>query len=113
MERKRKTAKTAKIAKIRLLAYQETERKKGRVAPASKLIAVALILSCASSCSGVVTFASTEGLEAQGRARTGLVEQAMSGQDAETAYWQNEKMRTGRKSWIERMIIGGDKNATR
>lgn len=75
----------------------------------SKKIAKAMCLAglfSMVSCSGVVTFASTEGIEAQNRGRIGLVENGKASPNTKTAYWENENMIANKKSWIENIFKG-------
>jgi len=63
-------------------------------------------LVCLTSCSGVVTFASTEGIEAQNRGRIGLVENGKASPNTKTAYWENENMIANRPSFLQKLFLG-------
>lgn len=115
---KKKT--TREIARIRLFHSLEREvpkkkeaKPKARVIPGKgkrlSVIALATLAVLTQSCSGVITIASTEGLEAQGRAYAGMIEQGKATPDTKTAYWENENIIARKKSWLENVIHGGEK----
>lgn len=101
-----KKEKSKEIAKKRLNKILIKDRALTR---SSKAIAKAMIATgmfSMISCSGVVTFASTEGIRAQNEGNIGLVEQVKGSPDKKTAYWENQNYYSSKKSWIEGVFKG-------
>lgn len=73
----------------------------------SKVIAKAMIATGIFgmvSCSGVVQFASTEGIAAMGRANVGLIENGKASKNIKTAYWQNENILAKKRGLIDKLF---------
>lgn len=101
--------KSKDLAKKRLVKTVKKDRALNRDSrKVAKKLALELglvtALVCMTSCSGVVTFASTEGIRAQNDGTIGLVEQAKADKDKKTAYWQNQDLKATTKSWGRLML---------